>query len=196
MGAALKVAPAPCARPLLPGHNPGIPERSNSLGPPAKPEVYQNEIKARMHCLERGRNFPRYPGGHRLRVRNGGNEPDFFSLKIIPRRVSRQAFYDGQGKGIAARRDSRLSIPLLINSLSLNNLRDLNPLLEKGSCEKIEWRHAKASFVARGRGKFTAPKPGGRCMAGKNLTDFRQATPATCANSYKYERTIVSVSVV
>jgi hypothetical protein len=31
-------------RPLPPGHNPGIPERSNSLGPPAKPEVYQNEI--------------------------------------------------------------------------------------------------------------------------------------------------------
>jgi hypothetical protein len=33
---------------------------------------------------------------------------------------------------------------------------------EKGSCEKIGWRDAKAFFVDRGRGKFTPPKPGGR----------------------------------
>jgi hypothetical protein len=68
--------------------------------------------------------------------------------------------------------------------------------LEKGSCEKIEWRQAKAFFVARGRDKFMAPKPGGRCMAGKNFPEFRKATPATCENSYKYEWMIVSASVV
>jgi hypothetical protein len=68
--------------------------------------------------------------------------------------------------------------------------------LKKGSCEKIEWRQAKASLVARGRGKFTALKPGGRCMAGKNFPEFRKAPPATCENSYKYERITVSVSVV
>jgi hypothetical protein len=70
------------------------------------------------------------------------------------------------------------------------------PPLIKGSCEKIEWREAKASFVARGGGKFTAPKPGGRCMAGKNFPDLRKATPATCENSHKRERMIVSASVV
>jgi hypothetical protein len=70
-----------------------------------------------------------------------------------------------------------------------------NPPFIKGSCEKIEWREAKASFVARGRGKFMAPKPGGRCMAGKNFPDFRKATPANCENSYKYEGMTVSASV-
>jgi hypothetical protein len=60
----------------------------------------------------------------------------------------------------------------------------------------MEWGEAKAFFVARGRGKFTAPKPGGRCMAGKNFPDFRKVTPATSENSYKYEPMIVSVSVV
>jgi hypothetical protein len=71
-----------------------------------------------------------------------------------------------------------------------------SPPFLKGGCEKIEWRQVKASFVARGWGKFTAPKPGGRCMAGKNSPDFRKATPATCENFYKYERMTVSASVV
>jgi hypothetical protein len=35
-----------------------------------------------------------------------------------------------------------------------------------------------ASFVAWGRDKFTAPKPGGRCKALKYFPDFRKATPA------------------
>jgi hypothetical protein len=33
-------------------------------------------------------------------------------------------------------------------------------------------------------------------MAGKNFPDFRKATPASCENSYKYERMTVSASVV
>jgi hypothetical protein len=68
--------------------------------------------------------------------------------------------------------------------------------LEKGSCEKIERREAKASFVARGRGKFTASKPGGRGIAVKHFPDLRGATPATAENSYKYGRESVSVSLV
>ena len=32
----------------------------------------------------------------------------------------------------------------------------------EGSCEKIQSREEKAFFVARGRGKFMPPKPGGR----------------------------------
>jgi hypothetical protein len=56
------------------------------------------------------------------------------------------------------------------------------PPLEKGSCEKIEWREAKAFIVARGRDKFTPPKPGGRCMPMKHFPDFRGATPATWEN--------------
>jgi hypothetical protein len=55
------------------------------------------------------------------------------------------------------------------------------PLL-KGSCEKIEWREAKAFIVARGRDKFTPPKPGGRCMPMKHFPDFRRATSATWEN--------------
>jgi hypothetical protein len=58
----------------------------------------------------------------------------------------------------------------------------LFPPLEKGSCEKIEWREAKAFIVARGRDKFTPPKPGGRCMPMKRFPDFRGATPATWEN--------------
>jgi hypothetical protein len=53
----------------------------------------------------------------------------------------------------------------------------------------------KASIVARGRGKFTPPKPGGRCMAVKHFPDFRRATPAACENYYQYKPMIVSVSV-
>jgi hypothetical protein len=68
--------------------------------------------------------------------------------------------------------------------------------LEKGSCEKNERREAKVSFVARGRGKFTASKPGGRDIAVKHFLDLRRATPATAENSYKYGRESVSVSLV
>jgi hypothetical protein len=67
--------------------------------------------------------------------------------------------------------------------------------LEKGSCEKIEWREAKASIVARGRGKFTPPKPGGRCTAVKHFPDFRGATRATFEKDHKYKRMTVSDSV-
>jgi hypothetical protein len=69
-------------------------------------------------------------------------------------------------------------------------------LLEKGSCETIEWGEAKASIVARGRGKFTPSKPGGRCLAVKHFPDLRGATPTICENSYKYERRIVSAPAV
>jgi len=60
----------------------------------------------------------------------------------------------------------------------------LFPPLEKGSCEKLEPRQPKAAIVARGRGKFAAGKPGGRCMAAKHFPDFRTATPATGDNIY------------
>jgi hypothetical protein len=50
-------------------------------------------------------------------------------------------------------------------------------------------------LVARGRGKFAAPKPGGRCMSVKHSPDFRGATLATFETSYKNERMIVSASV-
>jgi hypothetical protein len=65
----------------------------------------------------------------------------------------------------------------------------------KGSGEKTEWREAKASLVARGRGKFLPPKPGGHCMAVKHFPDFRRATPATFENLYQYKRMIISASV-
>jgi hypothetical protein len=68
--------------------------------------------------------------------------------------------------------------------------------LEKGSCEKIERRKAKASLVARGRGKFTASKPGGRCIAVKNFPDLRGATLATAENSFKYGRASISIFLV
>jgi hypothetical protein len=53
-----------------------------------------------------------------------------------------------------------------------------SPLARKESCEKIESSMMNASFVAWGGGKFTAPKPGGRCKALKHFPDFRKATPA------------------
>jgi hypothetical protein len=65
----------------------------------------------------------------------------------------------------------------------------------KGSCGKFEWREVKAYFVARRRGKFTPPKPGGRCMAVKRFPDFRGVTPATCETFYQYKRMIISASV-
>jgi hypothetical protein len=71
----------------------------------------------------------------------------------------------------------------------------LFPPLEKGRCEKIEWRETKASIVARGRSKFTPPKPGGRCMSVKHFPDSRGAAPATGEEFYKYTRIIVSVFV-
>jgi hypothetical protein len=67
--------------------------------------------------------------------------------------------------------------------------------LKKGSREKIEARQSKASIVARGRGKFAAGKPGGRCLAVKHFPDFRKATPATGENIYRYEPMIISASV-
>ncbi len=76
----------------------------------------------------------------------------------------------------------------------VKNIPSILPL-KKGSCEKIEWKDAKASIVARGRGKSRAPKPGGRWRAVKRFPDFRRATPAACENSYKYEMVIVSASV-
>jgi hypothetical protein len=66
--------------------------------------------------------------------------------------------------------------------------------------KEIKSRQAKASFVARGKGQIhpasAGPKPGGRCMPGKNFPAFRKATPASFENSYKYERMTVSASVV
>jgi hypothetical protein len=50
----------------------------------------------------------------------------------------------------------------------------------------LNWREAKASIVARGRGKFTPSKPGGRCVAMKHFPDFRGATPAISENDDKY----------
>jgi hypothetical protein len=58
----------------------------------------------------------------------------------------------------------------------------LRPPFLKGSCERIEWREAKAFIVARGNDKFMPPKPGGRCMPMKHFPDFRGATPATREN--------------
>jgi hypothetical protein len=67
--------------------------------------------------------------------------------------------------------------------------------LDGGSCEKIQWREAKASLVVRGRAKFTPPKPGGRWMAVKHFPDFRRATPATFEYFDKNKRIYVSVPV-
>jgi hypothetical protein len=68
--------------------------------------------------------------------------------------------------------------------------------LDGGNREIIERREAKASFIARGRGKFLASKPGGRCIPVKHFPDLRGATPATAENSHKYGWVIVSVSLV
>jgi hypothetical protein len=57
----------------------------------------------------------------------------------------------------------------------------------EGSSEKIVRTKARASFVARGRGKFMPPRPGGRCMAVKHFLYFRRATPATCEDLYKIQ---------
>jgi hypothetical protein len=72
---------------------------------------------------------------------------------------------------------------------------EIPPLLEKGSCEEIEWREAMASFVVRGRGNFLPSKPGGRYMAMKPCPGFRRATSATCGNSNKSEPRILRASV-
>ena len=58
----------------------------------------------------------------------------------------------------------------------------------------FKWREEKAHLVARGRGKFMPPKPGGRCMAMKHFPDFRGATPTTRGGFYRYIRMIVSPS--
>jgi hypothetical protein len=60
-----------------------------------------------------------------------------------------------------------------------------------GSCEKIERREAKASFVARGRGNFLASKPGGRYIALKHCLDFRRAMRTTCGNSHQSRQKIL-----
>ena len=57
-------------------------------------------------------------------------------------------------------------------NLSENNI----PSFGKGSCEKIQWREAKAPLVVRGRSKFTLPKPGGRSRTVKHFPGFRRAT--------------------
>jgi hypothetical protein len=67
--------------------------------------------------------------------------------------------------------------------------------LERGSCEKIERREAKASIVARGRGKFATGKPGGRWLAVKHFPVLRRAMPAAGEKIYKYDPTIISASV-
>jgi hypothetical protein len=69
------------------------------------------------------------------------------------------------------------------------------PPFAKGSCEKIERREAKASFVARGRGIFLPSKPGGRYTAVKHCPGFRRATSATWGDSYKSQQRILRASV-
>jgi hypothetical protein len=71
----------------------------------------------------------------------------------------------------------------------------LFPPLEKGSCEKIQWRAAKAFLVVRERGKFTPPKPGGRWRPVKHFPDFRRATPATWEYFYKNKSILSSTPV-
>jgi hypothetical protein len=63
-----------------------------------------------------------------------------------------------------------------------------------GGREKIESSQAKASLVARRRGKFAPAKPGGRCMAVKHFPDFRGATPAAGEIFHKFKPVIVSAS--
>jgi hypothetical protein len=60
---------------------------------------------------------------------------------------------------------------------------------------EIKSRQAKASVVARGRGKFMPPKPGGKCRAVRNFLHFRKSTPADCENLYKYKQMIGPASV-
>jgi hypothetical protein len=55
---------------------------------------------------------------------------------------------------------------------------------------------AQAPVVARGRGEFAPPKPGGSCLAMKHFPDLREATPAARQEYYRYKRMIVSVSVL
>jgi hypothetical protein len=61
----------------------------------------------------------------------------------------------------------------------------------KGSCEKIERREAKASFVARERGNFLPSKPGGRYIALKHCPGFRRAMWTTCGDSYPSKQKIL-----
>jgi hypothetical protein len=69
------------------------------------------------------------------------------------------------------------------------------PPLEKGSCEEIQWREAKASLVVRGRAKFTPPKPGGRRITVKHFPDFRRPTLVACEYFDKNKRILASVAV-
>jgi hypothetical protein len=55
--------------------------------------------------------------------------------------------------------------------------------------KKFKLSDGKAILVARGRGKFTPPKPGGRWMPPKRFPDFRRATPAT--RQYIYENKLI-----
>jgi hypothetical protein len=44
----------------------------------------------------------------------------------------------------------------------MENSFPLFPLWKRGAVKEFKWREGKAFLVARGRGKFTPPKPGGR----------------------------------
>jgi hypothetical protein len=61
--------------------------------------------------------------------------------------------------------------------------------------KEFKWREGKASLVARGRVKFTPPKPGGRRMPEKHFPNFRRATPATWQYYYKNRLALTSASV-
>jgi len=72
----------------------------------------------------------------------------------------------------------------------------LTPTLSrKEAVKKFKLRKGVASLVARGRGKFTPPKPGGRKRATKHFPDFRRATPATWEYFYEYKPILSAPSV-
>jgi hypothetical protein len=52
----------------------------------------------------------------------------------------------------------------------------------------------KGLFVARGRGKFTPPKPGGSWMTMEHFLDFRGATLTACEYLDKFRPMIASPS--
>jgi len=58
-----------------------------------------------------------------------------------------------------------------------------------------KWREGKAFLVARRRGEFTPPKPGGRRMSVKHFPDFRGAPSASWQYFYKYKLILFSASV-
>jgi hypothetical protein len=54
-----------------------------------------------------------------------------------------------------------------------------NPLLSKGSFEKIQIGKGKASPVGQGMGKFAPPKSAGYTFSPKSPPDFRKGTQAS-----------------